>query len=45
MNRITPNSDQAATIQYIIDFVRHPTRRQMLVRGSAGTGKTTCINF
>lgn len=42
---ITPNQGQQMAIDTILSFLKTPTKRELLVQGSAGTGKTTCINF
>ena len=42
---ITPNEGQTRAIDFILQFLRTPTKREMLLQGSAGTGKTTCVNF
>ena len=38
-------SEQAAAVQAMAAFLEHPTQRAFLLKGYAGTGKTTCIQL
>lgn len=47
MNRLTRedlNQDQVAALDFINKFLHMPDRRQMVLYGAAGTGKTSLIN-
>lgn len=42
---IQPTPTQETVLQQMIDFLSHPTDRVFILRGYAGTGKTTLMRF
>lgn len=38
------NEEQGPAVDELVKFIGHPTKREILLQGSAGVGKTTCIN-